>query len=109
VRNARTAALVLLALMFATPAAGAADYPAKTMRLIVPYPAGGGIDAVARIFQDKLGDRLGQQIIIESRPGRERSGRGAIRGQGRHAFRIAEAPPSLGSNWTGRCGIIFWK
>jgi tripartite-type tricarboxylate transporter receptor subunit TctC len=53
--------------MFATHAAGAGDYPAKTMRLIVPYPAGGGIDAVARIFQDKLGDRLGQQIIIESR------------------------------------------
>jgi tripartite-type tricarboxylate transporter receptor subunit TctC len=61
--------LVLLALMFARHAAVAADYPAKTMRLIVPYPARGGIDAVARIFQDKLGDRLGQQIIIENRPG----------------------------------------
>ena len=37
--------------------------------MIVPYPAGGGIDIVARIFQQKLGDVLGQQIAIENRPG----------------------------------------
>ncbi len=50
-------------------AARADDYPSKPIRLIIPYPAGGGIDVVARIFQQKLGDRLGQQIVIENRPG----------------------------------------
>ena len=63
------AALVAFAFMLATDAACAADYPSKAIRLIVPYPAGGGVDIVARIFQEKFGDILGQQIIIENRPG----------------------------------------
>jgi tripartite-type tricarboxylate transporter receptor subunit TctC len=63
------AALVAFAFMLATDAARADDYPSKAVRLIVPYPVGGGIDVVARIFQEKLGDILGQQIIIENRPG----------------------------------------
>src|SRR5208282_4901398 len=63
-------ALAVFALAaFAMSAAGADDYPAKAIRLIVPYPAGGGIDIVARIFQEKLGEALGQQIVIENRPG----------------------------------------
>jgi tripartite-type tricarboxylate transporter receptor subunit TctC len=37
--------------------------------MVVPYPTGGGIDVVARIFRQKLGDILGQQIVIENRPG----------------------------------------
>jgi tripartite-type tricarboxylate transporter receptor subunit TctC len=49
--------------------AHADDYPNKTIRMIVPYPAGGGVDVVARIFQERLGDILGQQIVIENRPG----------------------------------------
>lgn len=49
--------------------AHADDYPNRPVRLIVPYPAGGGVDVVARIFQQKMGDLLGQQIIIENRPG----------------------------------------
>jgi tripartite-type tricarboxylate transporter receptor subunit TctC len=69
-RNARAAAaLVILALIFAMPTARAEGYPDKAIHLIVPYPAGGGIDVVARIFQKKLGDILGQQIIIENHPG----------------------------------------
>jgi tripartite-type tricarboxylate transporter receptor subunit TctC len=47
----------------------AEDYPDKPVRLIIPYPPGGGIDMVARIFQQKLGDLLGQQIVIDNRPG----------------------------------------
>jgi tripartite-type tricarboxylate transporter receptor subunit TctC len=49
--------------------ARADDYPNRPIHLIVSYPAGGGIDVVARIFQQKLGDLLGQQVIIENRPG----------------------------------------
>lgn len=69
VRNARGAVLAVLVVMLAMPAAHAEDYPGKTIRLIVPYPAGGGIDVVARIFQKKLGDILGQQIMVENHPG----------------------------------------
>jgi tripartite-type tricarboxylate transporter receptor subunit TctC len=44
-------------------------YPARPITMIVPFPAGGGVDAVARIVADKLGAGLGQQIIIDNRGG----------------------------------------
>jgi tripartite-type tricarboxylate transporter receptor subunit TctC len=49
--------------------AGAADYPARQPHIIVGYPAGGSTDILARIFGDWLGKRLGQQFIVENRPG----------------------------------------
>ncbi|HEX3505660.1 MAG TPA: tripartite tricarboxylate transporter substrate-binding protein [Xanthobacteraceae bacterium] len=63
------AALAALAIVSATDIAGATGYPSKAIRLVVPYPAGGGIDLVARIIQDKLAAVLGEQIVIENRPG----------------------------------------
>ena len=53
------------------PAAVAADerYPIRPITLIVPFPAGGGVDAVARIVADKLGAALGQQVVIDNRGG----------------------------------------
>jgi len=50
-------------------AAQAADYPARPVRWIVPYPPGGTTDIVARLIGDALGRRLGQQFVIENRPG----------------------------------------
>ena len=47
------------------------NYPNKPIKLIVPLAAGGATDVVARIFAAKLGERLGQQIIVENRPGAE--------------------------------------
>ena len=44
-------------------------YPLKPVRLIVPYPPGGGNDTLARIFGQKLTEALGQQIIVENRAG----------------------------------------
>jgi tripartite-type tricarboxylate transporter receptor subunit TctC len=44
-------------------------YPAKPVRLIVPYPPGGGTDIFARTLGAKLGEAFGQQIVIENRPG----------------------------------------
>jgi len=48
---------------------GAADYPTRPMRWIVPYPAGGTTDIIARIVGGYLSERLGQQVVIENRPG----------------------------------------
>ena len=47
----------------------AQGYPTKPLRLIVPFPAGGGSDIVGRILAQKLGERLGQQVVVENRAG----------------------------------------
>jgi tripartite-type tricarboxylate transporter receptor subunit TctC len=49
--------------------ASAQTYPTRPVRLIVPFPAGGGVDAVARLMGQWLSDRLQQPFIIENRPG----------------------------------------
>src|SRR2546425_1107700 len=53
----------------AAPAAQAQTYPAKPVRLIVPYPAGGATDFFARTVFTKMSDSLGQQVVVENRPG----------------------------------------
>ena len=63
----------LLAGLAAAPLAGTAraqsDWPARPVRVIVPYPPAGGADTTARILYAKLGDMLGQQFVIENRGG----------------------------------------
>lgn len=53
----------------AAPGAWAQAYPAKPIRLISPYPPGGGTDATARIISLALGEQMGQQIVVDSRGG----------------------------------------
>jgi tripartite-type tricarboxylate transporter receptor subunit TctC len=50
-------------------AAQAQNYPNRPIRLVVPWPAGGGVDTAARIISQPLGERLGQPIVIENKPG----------------------------------------
>jgi tripartite-type tricarboxylate transporter receptor subunit TctC len=59
-----------LALAALVPSSAAAQaYPAKPVKLIVPFPAGGGVDNIGRVVAEKLGLALGQQFVVENRGG----------------------------------------
>jgi tripartite-type tricarboxylate transporter receptor subunit TctC len=64
----------LAGLLLAAPAFGqnqnkASDYPNRPIRIVVCVPAGGGVDTVTRIVADKLGQKLGQPVVVENRTG----------------------------------------
>ena len=61
--------MLLVVVGLSTIAYAHAQYPAKQVRLVVPFPPGGGTDTLARIYGQKLGEGLGQQVIIDNRPG----------------------------------------
>ncbi len=56
-------------LVLSSGSALAQTYPSKPVRLVVPFAPGGGIDTIARIIGQRLGEALGQSIVIENRPG----------------------------------------
>src|SRR4051794_41596409 len=61
-------ALALAALAM-TPIAHAADFPTRSITLVVPYPAGGGVDAMARVVAQKLSDAFRQTVTVDNRGG----------------------------------------
>jgi len=63
------AALVLVAGVSAALPAAALDYPTRPVHFIVPYPPGGTTDVLARIIAQWLSEKLGQQFIVENKPG----------------------------------------
>jgi tripartite-type tricarboxylate transporter receptor subunit TctC len=68
-RSAAAAMSALAVMLAALGGAAGADYPARSVTLVVPYPPGGGVDAMARVVAAKLSDALRQQFIVDNRPG----------------------------------------
>ncbi len=60
---------VALSLLAASQQAGAAGYPNRSVRIVVPFGPGGIADTTARIIAEKLGDKLGQRFYVENQPG----------------------------------------
>jgi len=58
----------ILLVVLASAALGAEEYPARSVRVIVPFAPGGGTDIVARILGQQLSQKLGQSFVIENRP-----------------------------------------
>jgi tripartite-type tricarboxylate transporter receptor subunit TctC len=69
VRTHQAVGVVLMALMATLGGARAQDYPAQTIKLIVPFTAGGPVDALARVVAQHLQTRIGQNVIVENRSG----------------------------------------
>ena len=67
--KARIALLLCCAAICAAPVHAQSDYPNKTIRMIVPFPAGGSTDIVGRVVAQKLQERLGQTVVVENRAG----------------------------------------
>src|SRR5438046_4065865 len=93
-------AVRLLALVLAFVAVGvqAQTYPSKPIRLLVGYPAGGGMDGIARVFAQKISEDLGQQMVVENRAGAS----GAIA-----ADAAAKSPPDGYSLYLGESGYLI--
>jgi tripartite-type tricarboxylate transporter receptor subunit TctC len=62
-------AAVCTVLLAAAAPAMAQPYPTRPVRIVVPYPAGGGVDVMLRVVAPKMAERLGQAVVIDNRPG----------------------------------------
>jgi tripartite-type tricarboxylate transporter receptor subunit TctC len=60
---------ITLGVMLPLAVAAAQDWPQRPVHIVAPYPAGGGVDTVARVFAQKLGDAFGQRFVVENKSG----------------------------------------
>src|SRR5437016_5439364 len=67
--NSFAKTLIAAATLVFSALAHSQAYPSKFVRIIVPYPAGGTVDTVARVIAARLSENLGQQFIVDNRPG----------------------------------------
>ena len=68
-RSAICLAVIGLAAATSMGSASAADYPTRPVKWVVGYPPGGATDIIARLIGQRLSERLGQQFVIENKPG----------------------------------------
>ena len=93
------AAALGLAGALAGTAAHAADFPSHPIRIVVPYAAGGGVDIVTRLVGEKMGEALGQPIIVDNRPGAATNiGMGAVAQADPDGYTLLTASNTLASN-----------
>src|SRR5215210_4899896 len=67
--NARLRLPALIVLTLLAAGAAAQPYPTKPIRAVLPFPPGGGTDALARILAPRMQESLGQPLVIDNRPG----------------------------------------
>ncbi|HKA73050.1 MAG TPA: tripartite tricarboxylate transporter substrate-binding protein [Xanthobacteraceae bacterium] len=96
---ARLLITVLCAIALQMSAAAAQDYPSRPITIIVPFPAGGPTDTLARILGDRMKDSLGQSLIVENV-----TGAGATIGVGRAVQAAADGHTLILGNWTSHVG-----
>lgn len=68
-RLIRVLACVVATMSIVAPLAASADYPDRILRIVVPYPPGGGMDAVTRTIAARLTVTLGQPVVVDNRAG----------------------------------------
>ena len=61
--------LVCAAIILSASGAQAQEWPARPVRIVVPYPAGGAVDIVTRVLADKLATQWGQPVVVENKAG----------------------------------------
>ena len=107
---------VIVLMGFLTTGALAQSYPRQTIKIIVPFPPGGGVDVVARVIAPRLGEMLGQSVIVQigavlgarsvPRSSRKRQ-RTATRSYLVPGARTAQTRPSTPSSATMRCVTLL--
>ena len=65
----RLHAWLIVVFFFVSTAQAADTFPSKPIRMLVPFPAGGGIDVVGRILADQIAEQTGQQVVVDNRAG----------------------------------------
>src|ERR1044071_833777 len=68
-RVSLAACIAISSLLFGAGAACAQDFPSRPIRFVQPFPPGGAVDTISRLVAERLAARVGQQVVVDNRPG----------------------------------------